>query len=882
MLAALLLALAAIALNPGVQTRALQRFLAGRQSLGVSIGRIDIGFEHVRVEDLRFARRGTLLTVPSADIDIPVIPAIWSHALRIGGVTAKGWTLDATGAPLSPAEKSLLREPFASPEVEMLGSILAFHGEAPRTVRGFDVSGFSAWGPIELQGSVLFPSVPGNLPAGGPVAVGFRGGPTTTGAAYLLDLDGGGRRFAMIRAHWTDATRRLSGRWKLDLDVEGRGPLATVGEGSFATTPEGLRVEGRLKAGATGLARALLGREPPASMGLSAEFDIVGQGMAWRVDRLEAELDQGDPVLKVTALQPFGFNPATREARLADPSKDLARISIRDLPLAWVGPWLHPIGLSGSGLSGDLVAQSRAGGLELRSQSPLSIAGLSATGYGRLLAHGLNVSAVLSAQIRAGGWEVELAPLSANAGPARLLTLEAKLGRLSGERQPLKVAGHLKADLPALLAQSSPVRPLPLSAGTLECAFTGTLGDGGPVSAELEARVALAGLQAGSAKLPAVRAEIRADFDPEGRVVFNAPIRIDSEGQNSDLTLSGDLGRFRGGLAVDLQAAGARVFVSDMKVLAAPFALGGAGRLRPFWSGISGRLAFAVKRATWPGNFEVGDIEGSLLFGPESIKLQAVHARLDGGSVGLDGVLTPGSASTGRLGVAADVKLEGFDFTPFFNALEPGLPPTLEGRFDVTGRVTGTGWDLMHLPGRFRGEWHLTSKGGVFRPLAEPVEAKTAAPDKMAAIGQFIGNVADTVTFRKDAKNAEKVSRAVADFSKALTGIRYDRIDILLTRDDSLNFAIGGFSLISPEIRMDGTGAVLSEPDSSLLAEPLALELRLAARGHTADLLRTAGLLGPAKDDLGYAECTLPFDIGGTSARPDMEDFSTTLEKLVR
>jgi hypothetical protein len=376
-------------------------------------------------------------------------------------------------------------------------------------------------------------------------------------------------------------------------------------------------------------------------------------------------------------------------------------------------------------------------------------------------------------------------------------------------------------------------------------------------------------------------AEIRADFDPEGRVVFNAPIRIDAGERISDLTLSGAMGRSRTGIAVDLQAASARLFVRDAKVLAAPFALGGAGRMRPFWNGISGQLAFAVKKAFWPGDFWLGDLDGSLLFQPGAIQCKGVHATLDGGSVSVDGMLAPGPAPAGHPGFTADVTLEGFDFAPYFHALDPDRRPTLEGRFDVTGRLTGTAGDLMHLPGRFLGEWHLTSKGGVFRPLSEAVEAKSPAPDKMAAIGQFIGNVADTVTFRKEARNPDKRARSIAEFSDAATGIRYDRLDISLERDESLNISIGSFSLISPEVRLDGSGAILAVPGTALLAEPLALELKLAARGHTADLLRTGGLLAPSKDDLGYADCTLPFDIGGTLSQPDMDDFRTTLQKLM-
>jgi hypothetical protein len=875
--AALLLGLAALAFDSGFQTWAAQRLLAERPSLHVSIGAVGIGLEHVHLENLRIERGGVVLTIPSVDIDIAVVPAIWNRDLRVRGAWARGWTPDASGVPLNPAQRAMLGEPFASPEVDLLGCALTFHRKIPGRIHGFDLAQIPDWDRLDLQGQVVLPS--GAARQDKPLTVELTGSPTTTGAAYSVDMDSGALRFAELRAHWTADVQRLYGRWKVDLDVGGVRSISTRGEGSFETAQAGLHVEGRLVAGASGLAGVLLPRYPATALSVAARFDVVGSGVDWRVNQLEAELDAGDPVLEVTALQAFELNPATREVRLADPGKDLASISIRSLPLAWIRPWIRPMDFSGRGLCGELVATTSGGGLELRSLAPLSIAGFSASGYGRTFLDGVDVVADATAELRPGGWQVKLAPLRVSSGAAQLVALHMKIGKLAGEGQPLEVEGRLVAGLPALFSHAGHARPIDLVAGNLDCMFAGTLGREVGTAAKLEAQVAVTGLQAGARILPTVSAEVRADLGSDGRVALRAPVRMDLAGRSSDVTLSGTLARTPAGCAVDLQAAAGRLFIDDARVLAAPFAL--YSRREPFWKGTTGRLAFSVKRASWPGDFEVGDLGGSLLFGPDAIRFIGVHGDLDGGKVELDGVLSPGAAPPSGLGFHADVNLEDFDFAPFFGALDPDRPPTLEGRFDAKGMLTGTPGDLMHLPGRFRGEWHLTSKGGVFRPLAEAVAVKAAAPGKIAVIGQFIGTVADTVTFRKDARNAAKKADAVAEFSRSVTAIRYDRIDIALRRDDSMNFAIDDFSLISPEIRIDGMGGVLAEPGTALLAEPLALDLNLRARGHAADLLRTAGLLAAARDDLGYSACTLPFDIVGTASNPDMDDFRNSLLKLI-
>jgi hypothetical protein len=409
--------------------------------------------------------------------------------------------------------------------------------------------------------------------------------------------------------------------------------------------------------------------------------------------------------------------------------------------------------------------------------------------------------------------------------------------------------------------------------------FTGASNPGGPVSTGLEAQVGVSGLEAAGSPLPAFATAVRADFGPDGRLVFSAPIHIDLAGRESDVAVSGSLFLRGDGVAVDLQATGARLFIEDARLLAAVAVPAEAGR--PFWGDATGRIAFAFKRASWPGNFEVANLNGVLRLDPSSLLFKDVHGTLDGGKISLDGALSPAAEPSGIPVFKADVRLDDFDFTPFFNALDSDRPATLEGRFDASGHLTGTGWDLLRLPGRFQGEWHLTSKEGLFRPLSSGVDFREDSPDKIAALGKFIGSVADTVTFRKDPRSLEKKGRAVSGFSKAVTGIRYDRIDVALSRTDSQGIGIDSFSLISPEIRLEGVGSVLATPGSALLAEPLELDLELRARGRVADLLRTAGLLADEKDDLGYSACTIPFDISGTLARPDMTRFRESLLKLM-
>ena len=45
----------------------------------------------------------------------------------------------------------------------------------------------------------------------------------------------------------------------------------------------------------------------------------------------------------------------------------------------------------------------------------------------------------------------------------------------------------------------------------------------------------------------------------------------------------------------------------------------------------------------------------------------------------------------------ATVALDNLDAPPLFQAMNPDKPPAIEGRFDITGRLTGSGEGLRDI-----------------------------------------------------------------------------------------------------------------------------------------------------------------------------------------
>ena len=581
----------------------------------------------------------------------------------------------------------------------------------------------------------------------------------------------------------------------------------------------------------------------------------------------------------VQALQPFEFNLKTGELNLADPAKDLLGVAFQGLPLAWLGPLVTMEGLvaTGTDLQGEFVASARNGGFTLRPKAPLTVGHLTVSRLdGQPLLKALDLSLTASADYTPQGWQVELAPLAAASQGTGLLTVEGRIGQLAGEHQPVKAAGKWTGQLAALLAQPIAARFAVLTGGEMQGDFVASLG----TRKEFQLRLALNRLAAaGASALPAIIADVRVNRDPDGRITFNAPLRFERDDRKSDLVFSGTCLPGPAGLKVDARAVSDLLALEDAQVLVAPFsgappvsagAGGTAAPSAPVWAGVSGQLALALKKVVYHGKFQVTDVTGVLRLGAAALTLEEGRGGFGSDSdVKLTGGVTfnPGAAQPYAL--AADFALNNFDTVPAFRAIDPTRLPTVEARINLTSRLTAGATTLADLAGRTRGDLLITSKGGIFRGLsADLTDRIQKTQSRVTAIASFLGVVPD------DYVNKTKI---LSDIAKALSEIPFDQLSVTASRDDSLNLQLKDFTLISPEVRIGGGGGIRFVEGVPVLAQPMEIELNLGARGKLGDLIKRAGLLETARDDLGYAAFAVPLRISGTLGSPDTSAIRTAL-----
>jgi hypothetical protein len=120
----------------------------------------------------------------------------------------------------------------------------------------------------------------------------------------------------------------------------------------------------------------------------------------------------------------------------------------------------------------------------------------------------------------------------------------------------------------------------------------------------------------------------------------------------------------------------------------------------------------------------------------------------------------------------------------------------------------------------------------------------------------------------------------VTEFARALNPILYDQLSVVISRDAELTTHLRDFTLISPELRLVGSGVAHPMAGGSLVDDTLAMEFTLRARGRQGELLKYLGALEPQTDDLGYAACAVPLKIGGTLGQPDTSELNGKLTQL--
>jgi len=706
--------------------------------------------------------------------------------------------------------------------------------------------------------------------------------------AYSMVLQTGKKELVNLDAKLPAGTAPLAGTWTLDVHDTDLAPFTlgralpaftASGRGTITTDREFSEIHATGQLNTTVDRLAALSPEFSAigPVNFTTDFDVTRQDGFIRIDRFSSQISGDKPVASIETRQILKFNPATHVLEAARPADDLFGINVQGLPLSWARPFLPRFDVEGDDVKGEFAASARDGGFAIRPLAPLTLRQLNVSQGGKPLVRALDISLSLGGDCTPKGWQAELSDLSVVSGASTLLKLSAKAGQLAGENQPIKATGVFEAtDLSALLQQPAvPVGPVLLD-GVARGDFTVSLTDKQEIAVTLQ----LANLVGKTHDpMPSVALYVRADRDADGRIDAQAPLVITQAGRKSDLTLGAVVQPLKTGVQIDAQLKSDALYIEDLKLFAglvpasaspatddpdskagAPAAAPGGG---PVWAGISGELKLELKKVVYSSAFQVTDIGGSVKITPDAVSLETLRAALGGESVlKAGGSLNYDARQASEpYGLKADLAVTGFDPAPLLRALDPFKPVPVEGKFDLTTRLAGRAPDPAGFKDTALGDISLISRGGTLRALGVRADKTANNVSKAAAVVGLLGALTGSSTAAKYAERGQ----AGADTVKQLGLIKFDQLNVVVERDTRRNVLIKEITLISPGVRLAGSGKIAYMQGVPLVEQPLAINLQLGARDALAANLRTLRLLGTGEgDELGYLPLVEPIKLDGT------------------
>ncbi|MBW8782723.1 MAG: hypothetical protein JF599_12680 [Verrucomicrobia bacterium] len=723
------------------------------------------------------------------------------------------------------------------------------------------------------------------LPKGANVRVILDAGRATGGAeSYSVILRAEDKELASLGVQLPEGAAPLAGTWKLDARDTDLAPFAlgralpvftATGQGTFSADRvfSEIHAAGQLNATADKLAAIAPEFSAIGRVNFVTDFDLSQQGKEVRIQRLNANVSGDRPVAGIETLQEIVFNLGTRELKAADPAKDLVRISLQGAPLAWARPFLPDIELTGEDVRGEFAAAARKNGFTLRTVAPLTLTQLGVARAGQPLVRSLDVVLSLGADYTPEGWQAEVTDLTASSGGINVFKGNARAGRAAGPGQTLKTTAAFEADLPLLLAQPVAARSgVALTQGVVRGDISASLGEKQGIACTLQ----LAGLVAASQALPEVDVYVRADRDSAGRIDAQAPIVITQAGRKSDLTLGAVMQPAPAGFKVDAQVKSDLLYLEDLKMFAGlvpPSAAGPAATASPtakpaqapsgpVWAGVSGELKLGLKKVVYNAGFQLTDIGGTLKIDPDMLSLEALRAVLgDEGNLKADGSLRYNANVAEPYELKADLAVTGFNPAPLLRSLNSNQPAAVDGKFDLATHLAGRAKEPVDFTESALGDVTLTSRSGTLRALSvktgKMAETTSTAATLMGIVGALTGS-------RNAVKYGER-GQAASAVIQQLGAIRFDQFNVVVARDTGRNVVIKDLTLISPTVRLAGSGQITYAPGVPLVQRPLHVDLQLGAREQLAENLRTINLIkGDDKDALGYAPMVEPIKLEGS------------------
>ena len=657
----------------------------------------------------------------------------------------------------------------------------------------------------------------------------------------------------------------------------------------FATT-----LQGRLAA----LVKPYL----PADVGaLTLAVNTQGrlEGNALQISALKLQIDrEGGAVLAaVETLQPLAADIATQKISVPSPAAPAARIRWGDLPLAWAEPYVAQSKLAGQLDAATIeIALPGADAISVRVTDKVSARNLNVAMNGEELLRGADFSTDLKATWQAGTLTADIRQLDLRQGATTLFSAAVAGAVTPGKVLRATGRGTVSADFGALAKQPALAAQVPLLRGNVKVKFDGAMADGVAGQVAISAQNLVA--RSGALALGAMDLTVDAKLDAQNAGTVRNVLVITKDGRRSDLTIDGKVSVKPGAVSFEGRVTGDQLIVDDLQgfaalgeappptaaavakspalspapaprrsagPVAAPTAPKPAGPVKdtsPVWAGFSGRVDLNIKTIKEGTANTITNLVGVAAVREDRLAAENLSCQLNGNLFKAATILAFDAKQARPYSLVGTFDVPSFDVGAYLRKADPGVPAALETTLTIATKFNGTAANLPEFADRIMGQFALKGSKGVLRALNKKAETTSAVTGLLGLAAGLAGQQ----------KLAAGLAGA-AELAQLMKDMPFDGISVQVDRGPDAVIVVKSMELISPAMRLTGSGRIESKPGRPFAQSPLALELQLAAKDQLANALNQARQLNGQTDAKGYYLMATPFALRGTVEKPDSSDF---------
>jgi hypothetical protein len=577
----------------------------------------------------------------------------------------------------------------------------------------------------------------------------------------------------------------------------------------------------------------------------------------------------GGLLTELELLQPVRIDTKAMTFVVTNPAATAARVKLGDIPLAWAEGLVAKSKFAGGVAGGTLEVTLRsADDLTVTTTEPVTLRGVSVAMDGKPQAQNLDLLANLTATKRGDTIVYDVRRIEVKQGEAVLagvvVTGEAKLGT----KLNVSAKGNLEANLAALMQQPAFAANATLSQGRLAGVFDATITDVIQATAVLSVKNLVA--KQDNRALGDLDLKLNAAVKADGSGTLTLPITLTNATRRSDLAINGVFGRaadkktflFTGKIAseqlvVDDFQPLAGLAPADDKPKVSPSAPKPTRDAEPFWKGVNGKVEMDLKRVLYGKDYVISAIRGIAVITDSRLSLDGLEGRFKDNPFKVAAGVTFAASQPQPYSLTGVADVANFDVGEFLRAANPGEPPAIETKATVSAKLNGSAANAGDLAKNAFGKFELTGTNGTMRLLARKGAASTAV--NIASLGLAI----------LGANRGSDTASALSEIARLLNEVPFDNVKMQVERASDLSFKLTSLEVVSPVMRMTGSGTVASKSTDELQNAPMHIVLQLGAKEQLGYLLQRVGMLGSTKDDRGYQLMSRTFTVGGTPSKPD-------------